>query len=70
MRDTRDELFCFVQLQVKVVVRGHKRTSVFGVVELKLDAHTMVDQALEERFRVHWLHRANITALAHYLVVL
>ena len=68
--DTRNKLFCFVQLQVKVVVRGHERTSIFGAVELKLDAYTMVDQAFEERLRVHRLHRADITALAHCLVVL
>jgi hypothetical protein len=30
----------------------------------------MVDQAFEERLRVHRLHRADITALAHCLVVL
>lgn len=68
--DTRNKLFCFVQLQVEVVVRGHERTSIFGAVELELDAYTMVDQAFEERLRVHRLHRADITALAHCLVVL
>ena len=65
MRDACDELLGLVQLQVEVVVRGHERAPVLGVVELELDAHAVVDQALEEGLRVHRLHHVAITGLAH-----